>query len=273
MRRIALVNLKGGSGKTTTATALAVGLARRGHPTLLVDCDASGNASWTIMGGQGAEPPTLAAVLTREASAAEAIRPTPIPGLDLLPSDDSLGGVNVRLAQELGRDTRLRAALDPIEGRYRFVILDTGPTFTTILANVLVFAHEVIVPVDSGVYAVLGLVQLQATMAEVREVYGNHALRLAGLVLTKVQRNNVSRDVERQLRESFGSAVFRAVIPHSSKVEESHSRGITVVDHAPKSAPALAYAELTEEVLDGHDRAEERGGGEAGERPGTGTAA
>src|SRR3954452_23063375 len=103
MRRIALVNLKGGVGKSSTATALAVGLARRGKRTLLVDTDPSGNASWTVGGGQGAAPPTLAAGLNRPCSADEAIRPTATKGLDLLPADADLGGVNVALAQELGR--------------------------------------------------------------------------------------------------------------------------------------------------------------------------
>lgn len=102
MRRIAITNLKGGSGKTCTATALAVGLARRGNRTLLVDTDPSANASWTVGAGQGPDAPTLSAVLMREASTAEAIRLTPVEGLDLLPADATLGGVNVRLAQELG---------------------------------------------------------------------------------------------------------------------------------------------------------------------------
>lgn len=266
MRRIALVNLKGGSAKTTTATALAVGLARRGHRTLLVDCDQQANASWTLLGGQGAEPPTLAAVLTRQASAAEAIRPTPTPHLDLLPADEALGGVNVLLAQELGRDTRLRSTLHGIEGRYEFILLDTGPQFTTVLANVLVYAVEVIVPLDPGVYAVLGLVQLQETLAEVREAYGNHALHLAGLVMTKVTRSNVCRDVEAELRGRFGDLVHKAVVPLSAKVEEAHSRGQTVLDYDPKSAPALAYSQLIEEMI--HGRAKDRRGVETVQRPG-----
>jgi chromosome partitioning protein len=257
MRRIALVCEKGGSGKTTTATALVVGLARSGHRTLLVDADQQANASWTLLGGQGANPPTLAAVLMRQASVEEAIRPTATPGLDLLPADASLGGVNVALAQELGRDTRLRSALAPIEGRYDYVLIDTGPTFTTILANVLVYAAEVIVPLDPGIYAMLGLVQLQETIAEVREAYSNQALRLAGLMLTKVTRNNVSRDVEAELRRRFGDLVFKAVVPLSSRIEEAHSRGTTVMDYAPKSAGALAYAQLVEEII-AHGRAQDR---------------
>jgi len=267
MRRIALVCEKGGTGKSTTATALSAGLAGRGHQTLLVDADPQANASWTMLGGQGADPPTLAAVLMRQSSIDDAIRSTATPGLDLLPADASLGGVNVALAQELGRDTRLRSALAPIEGRYDYVVIDTGPTFTTILANVLVYAAEVIVPLDPGIYAMLGLVQLQETIAEVREAYGNQALRLAGLVLTKVTRNNVSRDVEAELRSRFGDLVFDAVVPLSSKIEEAHSRGMTVMDYAPKSAGALAYAQLVEEII-AHGRAQDRSGSQTVGSPG-----
>jgi chromosome partitioning protein len=267
MRRIAFVNLKGGAAKTTSATALAVGLARRGQRTLLIDTDPSGNASWTVMGGQGAEGPTLAEVLTRRAAAEDAIRPTPTRGLDLLPADAELGGVNVALAQELGRDTRLRAALAALEDRYSFVVVDTGPSLTTLLVNALVAVAEVIVPLDAGVYAVLGLVELERVLAEIREAY-NPALRLAGILLTKAARSNVARDVERELRARYGERVYEATIPHSAKVEESHSRGLTVLDHAPRSAPALAYLSLVSEVIaHGDGTAKRRGvapGGIAG---------
>jgi chromosome partitioning protein len=261
VRRIALVNMKGGSGKTTTATALAVGLARRGRRTLFVDADPQANATWTLLGGRGADPPSLADVLNRLASADEAIRPTPARGLDLLPADASLGGVNVALAQQLSRDTRLRSALAAVEGRYDYLVADTSPSFNPILANVLVAGAEVVVPLDAGVYAVLGLLQLEETIAEVREAYDNRALRLAGLVLTKVARNNVSRDVEAEVRSRFGPLVYAATIPLNAKVEEAHTHGKTVTDYAPRSSAAVAYEQLVEEVI--HGRAEDRGGGKA----------
>ena len=258
MRRIAFVCEKGGTGKSTTAVSVAAGLARRGLRVLVVDCDQQANASWILLGGRAAEPPTLAAVLRREADADEAIRPTRLESLDLLPAESALGGVNVTLAQELGRDTRLRSALAPLEGRYDYVLLDTGPQFTTILANALVYAAEVIVPADPGIFAMLGLVQLQASIEEVREAYGNDALHLAGLVMTRVGRNNVARDVEAELRARFGDRVFRSAIPLSSKVEEAHTRGQTVMEYAPRSAGALAYDALVEEIIS-YGRAEERG--------------
>jgi chromosome partitioning protein len=267
MRRIALVCEKGGTGKTTSCTAFAVGLAQRGHRTLLIDADQQANSTWTLLGGQGADSPTLASVLTRESLAVEAIRQTTTPRLDLLPADGSLGGVNVTLAQELGRDTRLRSALAPIEGHYDFVLIDTGPQFNTLLANVLVYAVEVIVPLDLGVYAMLGLVQLQDTIAEVREAYGNHALHIAGLILTKVSRNNVARDIETELRTRFGNTVYKTTVPLSVKIDEAHSRGMTVLEHAPKSAGALAYFQLVEEIVN-HGNSNERGRSQVVRGPG-----
>jgi chromosome partitioning protein len=161
----------------------------------------------------------------------------------------------------------LRSALAAVEGAYRYVIVDTGPSLTTLLVNALVAVEEVIVPVDMGVYAVLGLVELERIVAEIREAY-NPTLRLAGLVLTKCQRSNVCRDVETELRGRYGPIVFKATVPLSARVEEAHSRGLTVLDHAPRSAPALAYLSLVEEVV-GHGREAKRsrvkGGRVAGE--------
>ena len=249
MRRIAIANLKGGTAKTATATALAVGLARRGRRVLVVDCDGQANASFVLLGGRAAEGPTLADVLTRRADAEDAIRETTTPGVELLPAASSLSGVNVALVQELGRDTRLRSALGPLDGRWDFVVLDTSPTVTTVLANVLVYASEVLVPVDPGVFALLGLVELERLIAEVRDAYGNQELRLSGLLLCKVARSNVARDVEAELRSRFGALVYEVTIPVSAKIEESFTRGQTVFEHAPKGAAAVAYGGLVTEVL------------------------
>jgi chromosome partitioning protein len=269
MRRIAITNLKGGSSKSTTATALAVGLARRDKKVLLIDSDAQANATWLLTGGQGADAPTLAEVLSRRADASEAIRPSVVDGLDLLPAASSLGAVNVSLAQELSRDTRLRSALAPLDGSYDYAIADTAPTFTTLLANVLVWASEIIVPADPGVFAVLGLVELQGVVEEVREAYGNAELHLAGLVLTRIGRTNVHKDVEQQLRATYGEKVFRSTIPLSTKVEESHTRAMTVMQFAPKSPAAVAYDALVEEIISYGRRKKERGG----ELPGRGVGA
>jgi chromosome partitioning protein len=266
MRKIVIASQKGGTSKTTTTCNVAVGLAREGHRVLVVDCDAQANASWTLLGGKPPEGPTLASVLMRQADAEEAIRPTTRPGLEILPAESALSAVNVALVQEIGRDTRLRSALAPLNGEWDFVLVDTAPTFTTLLANAMVFGEEVIVPSDAGLYALLGLVDLQSTIAEVRDAYGNDKLRLAGLVLTKTQRNNVCRDVEAEVRSRFGDLVFKTTVPLSAKVEEAATRGLTVLEHAPHSPAGFAYSELIEEITNG--RAEDRGGAPSVKRAG-----
>jgi chromosome partitioning protein len=252
VRKIVIAALKGGSGKSSTAVSLAVGLALRGKRTLLIDCDSAGNASWILSGGKSPDGPTLAEVLTRQASADEAIRPTSVPGLNLLPSDVSLGAVNVQLAGQPGRDARLRSALEAIggAGAFNYVLLDTGPSVTTTWLNALVYADEVIAPIDVGVFSILGLVELEGAIAELRTAY-NPTLHLAGLILTKIQRSNLARDVESQIRARFGPVVFKATIGLSVRFDEAHSRGTTIMTYAPGSSGAAAYSEIVGEIING----------------------
>lgn len=245
-RRVVIGGLKGGLGKSSTAVTLAVGLARRGVRVLLVDADPSANATWVLTGGQGGEPPTLGDVLLRESSALEAIRPTSTPGLDLLPADARLGGVNVTLAQQLGRDVRMRNALADLD--YAAVLIDTGPTLTTLLCNALVAVDEVLVTVDSSTFGALGLVAMEDLVSEVRDAY-NPALKITGLVLTKFSRTVVAQDVEKQLRKRYGPLVCRTVIPLAADVERAASHATTVLELAPASAAAKAYESLVTEVF------------------------
>ena len=240
---------KGGVAKTTTAINVAVGLARRGHRTLLVDVDPQANASLVLTEGRGAEPPTLAAVLLGEATAAAAIRPTAVPGLDLLPADVSLADAGLALADQIGRERRLRVALEEVEGRYDFVILDTSPQRSLLTVNALCYVAEAIVPVDPGLFAVAGLGQLQAAVEEVRRYLDNRALRIAGLVLTRTANNNVSRDVEAQLRGMFGALVHPTDDPDRRQGRGGPLPVSDVLDYAPRSAGAKAYAALVEEII------------------------
>ncbi len=249
MRSIAVMSDKGGTAKTTTVINVAVGLARCGRRTLVVDCDGQANASLVLLGGQGAAPPTLRHVLLNEADAVDAVRPTGVAGLAILPADAALAEVNLALAGELGRERRLRRALAGVESAYDFVLLDTSPARCLVNVNVLNYAGEVLVPVDPGLFALSGLGQLQEAVAEVRRYLDNEALRISGLVLTRAQKNNVSRDVEARLRGLFGARVHRATIPTSTKIEEAHSRYQSVLDYAPRSAGARAYAALVGEII------------------------
>jgi chromosome partitioning protein len=249
MRSLAVVNLKGGSGKTTTALALAVGLARRGHRVLVADSDPQSNATMTLLDGATAEPPTLGHVLLDRAEAREAIRPTRVDGLHLLPADAQLADAALLLADQMGRERRLRNALHLVADDYDFVVVDSAPQLSLVTINVLNFAAELIVPVDPGLYSIAGLGRLQETVEQVRRHLDNPGLRIAGLLLTRTHNNKATRDIADQLRSAFGPLVYRAMIPHSVRVEEAHARHRTILEFAPTSAPAKAYEAFIEEIL------------------------
>jgi chromosome partitioning protein len=249
VRSIGVVNLKGGSGKTTTALCLAVGAALRSLRVLLIDADPQANASMTMLDGEPAEAPSIGHVLLGLAGAHEAIRPARFPGVDLLPADASLADATVELAQKMGRDKRLRRAVQELEGAYDLVVVDSAPQPSLVLYNVLNAVGELLVPVDAGLYSVAGLSALRELVEQVRHHLDNPALHISGLVLTRAHHNKATKDIESQLRAAFGALVHQAVIPHSVRVEEAHARHRTVIEFAPQSAPAVAYSGLLAEVL------------------------
>ena len=263
MRSIAWLSEKGGTAETTSAINSAVGLAKLGHRVLLVDADPQANATMVLLEGRPAEAPTLAHVLIDRTDAADAIRPTRTEGLDVLPSDTPLADANVALASEPGRERRLKLALAGLDAGYDFVVIDTSPQRTLINVNVLNYVGEVLCPVDPGIFALSGLGTLREAVAEVARHLDNRALRLGGLVLTRTQRDNITRDVAAQLRGTFGGLVFRTTIPGTTKIGEAHARFLSVLDYAPRSSGAQAYKALVSEII-GHGQVIGIGGCAAG---------
>jgi chromosome partitioning protein len=260
-RTIAMMSEKGGSGKTTTCVNLAVALAKLGKKTLVVDSDPQGNASLVLLKGVTPDPPTLYHVLVNETDAADAILKTATPGLDLMPADTLLAEANVTLASEMGRERRLVLAMRDLRAAYDFVIVDTSPSRTVVNANVLNYVAEVYATVDPGVFSLAGLIKLQTAVAEVVRFLDNKALTISGLILTQAQPNNLSRDIEEQLRATFGSLVHKTVIPESVKVGEAHTRFMSVLDWASRSPGALAYKALAKEILKHGSKSQRNGGG------------
>jgi chromosome partitioning protein len=257
MRTIAVVNHKGGVGKTTTALGLAVGLARRlrkGRRLLFIDGDAQGNASTTLLDGKAPNKPTLTAILLDDSDVAEAIRPSRYPGIDILPADPSLADCTVWLADQIGREQRLRTALETVGDPYDLVIIDAPPAMSLVSVNILHAVEELVVPVDAGAYAVMGLARLSETVEKIRRHLSHPALTIIGLVLTRVMKNRATRELEAQLRETYGKLVYDSVIPYSTHVELAAAHHRTVLEYAPKSPAAVATEALVREVLKNHGR-------------------
>ncbi len=259
MRTIAVVAQKGGQLKTTSVINMAACLAGQGRRVLVIDGDVQANATYVLLRGEAPRRPTLSHVLAGEATADDAIVPSGVQGVSLIPAEPGLADVAVALASEVGRERRLRSAMAAMAAEFDVCLVDTGPTRSLLSSNVLNFAEDVLVPIAPGVFGFLGLVQLRADMALVRRFLENKTLGLLGIVLVMTERTSVSRDFERQMREVHGDLVFAATVPRAVKFEEAASRKLTIFEHAPRSPGALAYQALTTEVMSrGHRSEEER---------------
>jgi chromosome partitioning protein len=249
MRTIAVVAQKGGQCKTTTVLSMADVLAGQGGRVLVIDTDTQANATHVLLRGTPPRRPTLADVLSGDATADEAIVPTGLDGVELLPAEANLADVNVAIAAEVGRERRLRAAMAEMTRPFDVVLVDTGPTRSLLTTNVLNYVGEVVVPLGPGLFGFLGLGQLQADMNLVRRFLENKALSLTGVALVLTEKNNVCRDFERQVREMLGDLVFKTTVPRSIKFDEANARRQTIFEHARLSPGARAYESLTLEVM------------------------
>jgi len=247
---LAVVNQKGGVGKSTTALNLSAVLARRGRRVLLVDLDPQGNATSGLGIPKDRLRSSVYDVLLRRLPLRAVLLPTAVEGLEVAPSTVELAGAEVELASEEDRAERLREALEGLRDRYDLVVLDCPPSLGLLTLNALVAADRALLPIQCEYYALEGLSLLLRTLDLVRGSL-NPRLRMGGVVLTMYDpRTNLSEQVAREVRAFFGAEVFRTVIPRTVRLAEAPSYGQPIFLYDPNSRGAAAYEALAEEVAE-----------------------
>jgi len=251
---LAIVNQKGGVGKTATAVNLGAALAEAGRRVLVVDCDPQANATRSLDVPQ--DGPTIydALVGRRPRLLADVVRPTALPNLFVVPAAPGLAGAEVELVSVAGREARLRDALAGLDGAYEVVLIDCPPSLGLLSVNALVAADGVIVPVQCEYLALEGLGHLLNTLKLVRSRL-NPALEVTGLLMTMFDpRTNLSTQVVEDVGRHFPRERFNTVIPRSIRLGEAPSFGESVLQYAPGSPGALAYRALASELTRRLDR-------------------
>lgn len=263
-RVISIANQKGGVGKTTTAINLAAALAACELKVLLIDSDPQGNSTTGVGVAKAQERRTLYDALLREASLEETIEKTDFTDLDLVPADQNLVATNLDLVDQEERELRLQKILAPVRDNYDYVIVDCPPALDLLTLNALVASDSVLVPIQCEFFALEGISQLMDTIDRLKNAF-NPELKVEGVLLTMYDdRTNLTKQVETDLREFFGSEVFKTVIPRSIRLAEAPSFGKSILAYDPRSRGAEAYIQLAKEVLAHEQRARPQSAQSAG---------
>jgi chromosome partitioning protein len=247
---ICIANQKGGVGKTTTAINLAASLAAAEKETLLIDCDAQGNATSGIgVDRSKIQDRNLYHSLLGEVSLTDVICPSQVPHLDVVPGSQDLIGIEIEFVQMENRERKLLNLLRALDRPYDYIIMDCPPSLGFLTINAMVAADFLIVPLQCEYFAMEGLGHLMNTVKLIRARL-NPGLRIGGILLTMFDtRNLLSHQVSEDVRAHFGSTVFKTVIPRNVRLSESPSHGLPIIMYDIKSRGAIAYMELAREIL------------------------
>jgi chromosome partitioning protein len=249
-RVIAVASQKGGVGKTTTAINLSACLAQESRRVLLIDVDPQGNASSGLGVNGNDQRTTIYEALLGQAELRQAIMPTALANLDLVPSGQRLSGAEVELVGMMAREVKLKNSLASIRQEYDYVFLDCPPSLGLVTVNALTASDSVLIPLQCEYLALEGLTSLISAIRLVQDNL-NPSLRIEGVLLTMYDaRLNLSQQVADEARKFFAERVYKTVIPRSVRLSEAPSFGKPIVLYDPKSTGADSYRELAREVMD-----------------------
>lgn len=246
---LAIVNQKGGVGKTTTAVNLATLLAAKGKIVLIIDIDPQGNATSGFGFDKNVQEKTIYDVLINNEPINNTLYETGRQNLSLIPANIQLAGAELELVGLVSRETFLKRALAPIRNNYDFVVLDCPPSLGLLTVNALTAADGVLVPIQSEYYALEGLTQLMETVTIIKRGL-NPQLAIFGVVVTMFDsRTQLAHQVANEVRRYFGDKVFRTIIPRNVRLSEAPSFGKAINEYDPKSKGAESYDALAREVI------------------------
>lgn len=249
-KAIAIFNQKGGVGKTTTNINLAACLAMKGKKILILDIDPQGNTTSGVgISKKDLEVTTHEILIEDNYHPEEAILPTGITNLDIMPASVQLAGAEVELIELAGREKRLKRAIDILKGKYDYIFIDCPPSLGILTINSLTAVDSVLIPIQCEFYALEGVSQLMSTI-DIVKTNLNPDLEIEGVILSMFDgRTNLSIQVVEEVKKYFKEKVYATVIPRNVRLAEAPSYGMPVIQYDPKSTGAVAYMEFADEFL------------------------
>lgn len=244
----AIINQKGGVGKSTTSQSLAAGLSLKSFKVLLIDMDSQGNLSFSVGANKAAV--SILEVLKQEATAAEAIQT--VGNLDIIPASISLAGADMQLT-EMGKEYRLKEALEPVKNNYDYIVIDTPPALGILTINALTAADDIIIPAQADIYSIDAIGQLSSTVKAVKQ-YTNSKLSIKGILLTRYSdRTILSRDLADMIQrtaEQLSTKLFKATIREAIGIKEAQAQKQDIFSYSGSSKVAADYMQFVEEFLE-----------------------